>query len=297
MLKNFINSILTLSLILYTFCGTKVLADTEHVLKMYLDLSFAAREGQLDQVEKLLQQGADPNWNKPPFSIVPLLHKPLDCRYLDSTKVAIMKMLLEAGANPNALSRRGDTALIELSHTGSFCDNTVETLEIAELLISYKADLKIKNKLGYTALSRAILAGKDSLSAFLAEHSDISEENIKMAMRGNMPNLLLYLINNGLDLTKYPLIDWAIWNGFDDVLIALLNRGVDSNKFLVKNKNYDFPVLYATRYQKNNAVKILYQYGSDITVQGRKGRTIQNLIDRMNNIELNDWLKSLKAMN
>jgi ankyrin repeat protein len=282
-----------LFLFISLFFGSFAYAKLDGRLKLYFDIDYAAKNGDIDQVEKLLNKGVDPNWNKPPFSIIPLLHTPLDCRYLDSNKVAIMKMLLEAGANPNALSRRGSTALISLG----FCDNTVETLEIAGLLMSHDIDLKITNKDGNTALSRAILSGNAPLSLLLAENSDISEESIKTAMLNDMPNLLIYLINNGLDLDKYSLIYWAISSGYDDVLIAVLNKGVDPNKFLVKNRSFEFPVIYATGHQKNNAVKILYQYGADLTVQGNKGNTVQNLIERMSNIELNDWLKSLKTTN
>ena len=283
------SKVYTLLLLIGFFWGSIACAESEETLKMYNDIAFAARKGNLEQVEALLQKGADPNWNKSHFGIVPLLHRPLDCRSLDANKVAIMKMLLEAGANPNGLSRRGDTALIKLGT----CDNTVETLEIADLLISYKVDLKAKNKRGNTALSRAILHGNDPLSAFLAEYSDISEESIKLAMIKQLPLLLVHLIQNDLNYSEYSLMIWALRYEQDQVLIALLENGADPNKFFIENPHHIYPIIYAAHKLKNNAVKTLYHYGADLSVQGKKGRTVQNLIEKAGNTELNDWLKNL----
>ena len=95
-----------------------------------------------------------------------------------------------------------------------------------------------------------------------------------------MSSLLIKLISNGLDTSKYPLIDWAIWNDFDDVLVVLLEAGFDPNKFLVANENYNSPVVYAAHFQKNSAVKTLHRYGADLDVVGKKGLTVRSLVEK-----------------
>ena len=115
--------------------GTFVRSESNESRKIYFDMYGAVKSGDLELVEKLFSKGVDPNWNKTPFNVQPMLHKAIDCRFLDANKIAVMKMLLEAGANPNGLSRRGDRALILLE----LCGNTVETLTIADLLLSYKS--------------------------------------------------------------------------------------------------------------------------------------------------------------
>ena len=82
---------------------------------MYYDMFSSMGRGDLAEVESLLDQGVDPNWSNSPFNKIPLLHHPLDCSRLDADRVAITKMLLEAGANPNAVrGASGDSALILL---------------------------------------------------------------------------------------------------------------------------------------------------------------------------------------
>ena len=39
--------------------------------------------------------------------------------------------------------------------------------------------------------------------------------------------------------------------------------------------------------------EILYRYGADLDVVGKKGRTVKNVVEKHNNTELSEWLNSL----
>ena len=290
MLRTLIKQIHILALTLCSSYGAPILADTQEVLKMYNDLAFATKKGDLDQVEQLLEQGADPNWSKSHFSIQPLLHRSLKCSSLDANKVAVMKMLLEAGANPNVIAKHGDSTLIRLGYCKK---NGIETIEIADLLLGHGADPKYINKDGTSAFTKAVDFGNEALSIFLAEYSDITEGNIKRAMSRPLPALISLLIKNGLDLSQYPIMEWAIRGGHDDALIDLLESGVSPNEFIIPNRNYDYPIIYAAHFGKNSAVEILHKYGADLSVVGRKDRSLRSIISKQNNIELSEWLNIL----
>ena len=63
-------------------------------------------------------------------------------------KTEIVKSLLEAGANPNAEDKDGDTALIEAAKK---CKT-----EVVKLLLEAGADIEAKDKEGKTALMWAV---------------------------------------------------------------------------------------------------------------------------------------------
>jgi len=290
MLRTLINRIFALLLVFCFFYGTLALAEIEEVQKMYFEMFSSAGDGKLDEVEVLLKQGVDPNWNKSPFNIIPMLHRPLKCISLDGNKVAVMKMLLEAGANPNVIAKHGDSTLIRLGYCKK---NGIETIEIADLLLGHGADPKYINKDGTSAFTKAVDFGNEALSIFLAEYSDITEGNIKRAMSRPLPALISLLIKNGLDLSQYPIMEWAIRGGHDDALIDLLESGVSPNEFIIPNRNYDYPIIYAAHFGKNSAVEILHKHGADLSVEGRKERTLKSIVSKLKNTELGEWLNSL----
>jgi len=294
MLRTLINRIFALLLVFCFFYGTLALAEIEEVQKMYFEMFSSAGDGKLDEVEVLLKQGVDPNWNKSPFNIIPMLHRPLKCISLDGNKVAVMKMLLEAGANPNVISKYSDSALIRLGYCKK---NGIETIEIADLLLGHGADPKYINKDGKSAFSKAVDNGNEPLSIFLAEYSDITEDNIKTAMSRLMPSLISYLIKHGLEYDKYALMLSALRYDQEEILVALLEQGANPNEFLIPNSNFEFPLIYAAYFGKNSAVEILHKYGADLDVVGRKDRTLRSIVSRLRNTKLSEWLNSINLSN
>ena len=62
-----------------------------------------------------------------------------------------MRILLGAGANPNAIAREGQTALMQAAGLGYE--------ESVKILIEYHADPNLKDDMGRTALMHAVMGG------------------------------------------------------------------------------------------------------------------------------------------
>ena len=91
------------------------------------------------EIENLLKRGANPNIIDEQNQQYTLL-----CIASENGYYNIVKLLLEYGADPNILSRGGDTALIGASQR-----NYTDTVK---LLLEYSADPNLQDKKGSTAL-------------------------------------------------------------------------------------------------------------------------------------------------
>jgi ankyrin repeat protein len=82
----------------------------------------------------------------------------------------ILKIFLDAGANPNTAGRGGETALMMASYFGYE--------EAARLLIEHKADVDFTDKLGNTALMRAAAGNYvDAIPLLLKAGADVRARN------------------------------------------------------------------------------------------------------------------------
>jgi ankyrin repeat protein len=82
------------------------------------------------------------------------------------------RLLLRAGADPNARQRGGYTALMTAS--------VVNNGDLAELLVAYNADLGLRNDEGNTAAEIAAGFGNMELAARLR----LEERSVKHTLRG-----------------------------------------------------------------------------------------------------------------
>ena len=119
-------------------------------------------------VEKLLENGADPNYPKLKKGATDLLPLPLATGYsivdLNHTQnaVKIVKMLLEYGADPNVILRRGRTCLIDVVELEPKYYNEYH-YEIVRLLVEYGTDISIKDQDGFTAYDYAVKYNRTEL--------------------------------------------------------------------------------------------------------------------------------------
>ena len=119
-------------------------------------------------VEKLLENGADPNYPKLKKGATDLLPLPLATGYsivnLNHTQnaVKIVEMLLEYGADPNVILPRGRTCLIDVVALEPKYYNEYH-YEIVRLLVEYGTDISIKDQDGFTAYDYAVKYNRTEL--------------------------------------------------------------------------------------------------------------------------------------
>ena len=119
-------------------------------------------------VEKLLENGADPNYPKLGKEDTDLLPLPLATGYsivnLNHTQnaVKIVEMLLEYGADPNVILPRGRTCLIDVVALEPKYYNEYH-YEIVKLLVEYGTDISIKDQDGFTAYDYAVKYNRTEL--------------------------------------------------------------------------------------------------------------------------------------
>ena len=117
---------------------------------------------------KLLENGADPNYPKLGKEDTDLLPLPLATGYsivdLNHTQnaVKIVEMLLEYGADPNVILRRGRTCLIDVVELEPKYYNEYH-YEIVRLLVEYGTDISIKDQDGFTAYDYAVKYNRTEL--------------------------------------------------------------------------------------------------------------------------------------
>jgi uncharacterized protein len=91
-----------------------------------------------------------------------------------SGDAAMMRLLLEAGANPKLSTKDGNNALLFAAGVGYRDKNTKgsesEALEALKIAIEAGLDLKQANSRGETALHGAAARGADTIVQFLVDH-------------------------------------------------------------------------------------------------------------------------------
>ena len=129
-------------------------------------LGVAARDGQLAQVQILLEKGADPN-------AVPEGGATALALAAASGEVAVVDCLLSAGATPDLIGHKGDLPLVEAAHRGYF--------NVARTLVSKGASRDVESRKGKSVARIAARNGYEKLHTLLIEgpdHPEVRDEDI-----------------------------------------------------------------------------------------------------------------------
>jgi ankyrin repeat protein len=201
----------------------------DHEIGSFTPLMRAALFGTADEVRNLVKSGADVNAAAKPSGITPLM-----CAAHNPEKAAI---LLEAGADVDARTDRGHTALL----LAADYDGAAETVE---MLLDRNPDVNARSAAPVpinTAIARAAMRGDVEVSIMLlargATLNDLEKGSaafLVSVIRGDT-NLASFLLERGADVeTRFagrdtakgssPLM-WAAWWGFPEMLKLLLTHG------------------------------------------------------------------------
>ena len=189
----------------------------------------------------------------------------------------VIETLIDKGANVNAKSKKGNTALFQASLNPN--------PKVIETLIDAGADVKAKNNYGDTALMGALMSNKpfDTIKMLIDEGADVNDKNnegttaLGLAVMGNnSPETIKMLIDEGADVNAKNN------DGATVLMLATSQKNPDVIKAIIKaesvvnaNSNYVFTALMlAATSQKIDAIKALLKAGADANVIADNGNIV-----------------------
>jgi ankyrin repeat protein len=200
---------------------------------------------------------------------------------IENNSVAIIKLLLTHGANPNILSAglAGETPLAEvlLSHTL----NKFQKYKLLKILLDSGADVNRASAFGDTALYYAAYTGNITCVKLLLE-------------RGANPNARGFCEKPMLGLvieSAYPLADC-------EIIKLLLEHGADVNSIDLQGIT---PLMHAAWRASVDVIQLLLERGADSTIKDNYGRTaltvaIEKHSDTRDNTEIIAMLQNCGAV-
>lgn len=282
------------SLLVFVFVSTASGADTVYQ---------AIERGDVKAVETFLDNGLDPNSE---YYGEPLLWNPIQgCRGGLQARLAIFKLLLERGANPNTKWINGWNVLMYMiANTRGAFNTHIGMYDLAELTVQHKIDLNARSDSGATALILAAAEtwAPDQDRAVKKIQKLLIQNKADVNIANNVGNTALFIAfeRGDLDLVNMlidagakantvnhfgvtPLMNIVIGR---EPYIALANKavahGVDVNAQDRDGRTalmYAVDVLFKWQVEDERvaAVTFLIEHGADVNMKDSKGKSVLSM--------------------
>ena len=301
------------SLRLLVELGGKV--NIKHELMELTPLGAAVQQGQDECVQLLLKSGASPTGRALAEAVVndrlncmkilldagADVNEPSEIANDDEEKPALIhaakkglykfvELLIQAGADLNAISEHGSTAIVTASqHLNYKTNESVDHGKCVNMLIDEGADVN-KNVLGNTALSNVVHYGRDAILKSLIEAG--ADVNIAWGRRGNTP-LITAIEKYHIECVKQLIsaradVNASNKNGATPLHVHLISANNEHHQCLnlfldedavdvnAPDQNGNTPLMNAAKYCHLDCLRALLQAGADVNKTNSKGSTALN---------------------
>lgn len=247
--------------------------------------------GDIRIVSALLDQGVDPNGDE---SIDGVRGRPL-FDAISREHMDIVDLLLHRGADVEARSYRGGTALNYVAELHPFGDDCVKLIV---KLLDFGADINAANEWEFTALHEVVSHGYEDIAKVLIEKGaaldmvTLNEENllttaacagkhardprlgiVKMLLKAGCASHI-----NGANAWGDTALHRACMWGNRETVATLIEHGADVN--VVASASGWTPLMVACRFghpEQLKLIKILLEAGADLTCIGNDGNSAADL--------------------
>ncbi|KAL3872906.1 hypothetical protein ACJMK2_036084 [Sinanodonta woodiana] len=192
-------------------------------------LMHAAVRSNADNAQLLIKYGADVNAKNDQLETAILF-----TIFRDDLK--LMKILLEAGTDPNTLQStdENNSILLLTAYDGQY--------DFMKAIIDHGADVNLENSMGYTPMHICAWNGHLDCIKLLLEHgakhdNPTKDKNTPLALacHGNHPNIVEFLLSlgckiNNADKDLDTALIYATYNGMTSSVRSLLKFGADPNQ-------------------------------------------------------------------
>ena len=202
---------------------------------------------------------------------------------LNTKNVNIIRLLLDYGANPDKGNIFGDPL--------NFAINLNLPLEVISTLLAYGAYTNNEDNIVGQPICSAIMAGNKAVVSLLLDH-DVKPDTKLAFMKNRVTPLLLCLVRYyKMKKFKEELKDRDFGrDGLRDMIILLLNKGADINA--QDEAAGTTAIMHAAHFGFTDIVKILIDYGADLTITDSSNRTVLDYAQAAKQQQIVDILKT-----
>ena len=273
------------------------------------------RTDSIDTIRSLLAAGADLKAVEANSGQTILMHAALADHTSDTaTRVRILKLLLDGGANIKARDNDGKTALLySVQQYMSEAGGVLSRPEIVRLLLESGADVNARDKKGDTALMMTVQVWRNQLvipQLLLDKGADVNLANergetaLMLTARDGKNDILQLLLARGAKLELQDkqgktAIVYAIEAGQPETVALLANKGADLKTTPYKTEadlraaTHNFGLIRAVTHHNIAEIKNFLAAGADPNFRGPRGRTA--LIIEAEHADGNDIVNALLA--